>query len=144
MACSSCGTKSGGSCSPAGCKGNGGCSTGGCNALNVYDWFKDMDFPEGYTPFNVVEVRFKGSRKEFFKNSNNIDLFTGDYVVVNSSVGFDVGTVSATGEIVRLQLKKYRVPENHDELPSIQRVATEKDLEKHEAAKEKEDSMLER
>jgi len=144
MSCSSCGTKSGGSCSPAGCKGNGSCSTGGCNALNVYDWFKDMDFPEGYTPFNVVEVRFKGSRKEFFKNSNNIDLFTGDYVVVDSSVGFDVGTVSATGEIVRLQLKKYRVPENHDELPSIQRVATEKDLEKHEAAKEKEDSMLER
>ncbi len=144
MSCSSCGTKSGGSCSPAGCKGNGSCSTGGCNALNVYDWFKDMDFPEGYTPFNVVEVRFKGSRKEFFKNSNNIDLFTGDYVVVDSSIGFDVGTVSATGEIVRLQLKKYRVPENHDELPSIQRIATEKDIEKHDAAKAKEDDMLER
>ena len=106
MACTSCGTKAGGT--PGGCKSNGTCGTSGCNALNVYDWFKDMDLPTGYKPFNVVEVRFKGSRKEFYRNTNNLDLFTGDYVCVDSSIGFDIGTVSATGEIVRLQLKKDR------------------------------------
>lgn len=103
MACTSCGTKSGGA--PGGCKSNGTCGTSGCNALNVYDWFKDMDLPAGHKPFNVVEVRFKGSRKEFFRNTNNLELYTGDYVCVESSIGFDIGTVSATGEIVRLQLK---------------------------------------
>jgi cell fate regulator YaaT (PSP1 superfamily) len=144
MACSSCGTKSGGSCSPSGCKSNGNCGTGGCNALNVYDWFKDMELPEGFKPFDIVEVRFKGSRKEFFRNTQGLDLFTGDYVVVDSSIGFDIGTVSATGEIVRLQLKKYRVREDSDELPSIQRVATERDMEKYHQCKEREDDLLER
>ena len=144
MGCSSCGTKSGGSCSPAGCKSNGTCGTDGCNALNVYDWFKDMDLPDGQKPFDIVEVRFKGSRKEFFRNSQLIDLFTGDYVVVESSVGFDVGTVSATGEIVRLQLKKYRVREDDEEMRVVQRVATDRDMERYHEAKAKEDEMLER
>lgn len=144
MACSSCGTKSGGSCSPAGCKSNGTCGTDGCNALNVYDWFKDMDLPDGQKPFDIVEVRFKGSRKEFFRNSQLLDLFTGDYVVVDSSVGADVGTVSATGEIVRLQLKKYRVREDDEEMRTIQRVANDRDMERYHEAKAKEDDMLER
>lgn len=144
MSCSSCGTKSGGSCSPAGCKSNGTCGTSGCNALNVYDWFKDMDLPEGHTPFNIVEVRFKGSRKEFFRNSNNIDLFTGDQIVVESSVGFDIGTVSATGEIVRLQLKKYRVREDSNEMLKVLRISNEKELEKLASCKEREDDTLEK
>ncbi len=142
MACTSCGTKAGGT--PGGCKSNGTCGTSGCNALNVYDWFKDMDLPTGYKPFNVVEVRFKGSRKEFFRNTNDLDLFTGDYVCVDSSIGFDIGTVSATGEIVRLQLKKYRVREDSDEMRGIQRVASERDVERMEEAKSKEDQTLER
>lgn len=144
MACSSCGTKSGGSCSPAGCKGNGTCGTDGCNALNVYDWFNDMDLPEGQKPFNIVEVRFKGSRKEFFRNHQYLDLFVGDHVVVDSSIGYDIGTVSATGEIVRLQLKKYRVREDDDEMRKIQRVANERDMEKYEEANSLEDDMLEK
>jgi cell fate regulator YaaT (PSP1 superfamily) len=103
-----------------------------------------MDLPAGHKPFNVVEVRFKGSRKEFFRNTNNLELYTGDYVCVESSIGFDIGTVSATGEIVRLQLKKYRVREDSEEMRSIQRVASEKDLERRTEAKSKEDQTLER
>jgi cell fate regulator YaaT (PSP1 superfamily) len=103
-----------------------------------------MDLPTGHKPFNVVEVRFKGSRKEFFRNTNNLELYTGDYVCVDSSIGFDIGTVSATGEIVRLQLKKYRVREDSEEMRSIQRVASEKDLERRTEAKSKEDQTLER
>ena len=143
MACSSCGTNGGG-CSPKGCKSNGTCGTTGCNALNVYDWFKDMELPYGYQRFNIVEVRFKGSRKEFFRNVNGLDLYTGDYVVVDSSIGFDIGTVSATGEIVRLQLKKYRVREDSEEMRGIQRVATEKDMEKYHESKARENATLER
>ena len=103
-----------------------------------------MDLPTGYKPFNVVEIRFKGSRKEFFRNTNNLELYTGDYVCVESSIGFDIGTVSATGEIVRLQLKKYRVREDSEEMRGIQRVASEKDLERRTEAKSKEDQTLER
>ena len=143
MSCSSCGTKSGG-CAPSGCQSNGTCGTSGCNALNVYDWFKDMDLPDGYKPFDIVEVRFKGSRKEFYRNTHNLDLFTGDYVVCEGSLGYDIGTVSATGEIVRLQLKKYRVREDSEEIAPILRVANEKEMEKYELAKAKENATLEK
>lgn len=143
MACSSCGTKSGG-CAPAGCKSNGTCGTSGCNKLNVYDWFKDMDLPHGQKPFDIIEVRFKGSRKEFYRNSEDLELYVGDYVLTESGFGYDVGVVSATGEIVRLQLKKYRVQEDSAEIKKILRKAGEKELERFEQLKEKENSTLER
>jgi hypothetical protein len=66
MGCGSC-TSQG--CAPAGCKSNGGCSTGGCNKMNTYDWLQDMEDPSFFPSFNIVEVRFKGGRKEFFKNT---------------------------------------------------------------------------
>jgi hypothetical protein len=106
MGCGSCGTTTGES--PKGCKSNGTCGTSGCNKLNTYDWFQDIDLPENYTPFDIIEIRFKGSRKEFFKNVNNLELYTGDAVVVESDLGHDVGHVSLTGELVRLQLKKLK------------------------------------
>ena len=64
MGCGSCGNNNG-SHSP-GCGQNGDCSTGSCNKLNVYNWLSDMILPEDYKPFNIVEVRFKGSKKLFF------------------------------------------------------------------------------
>lgn len=104
MGCGSCGTTGG--CTPAGCKSNGSCSTGGCNKLNVYNWLSDTAMPDNYIPFDVVEIRFKGSRKEFFKNRNGLELYTGDAVVLESEMGYDVGHVSIAGELVRLQLKR--------------------------------------
>ncbi len=144
MGCSSCGTKTGGGCSPAGCKSNGTCGTSGCNALNVYDWFRDMELPDDFVPFNIVEVRFKGSRKEYFRNTEHLELYNGDYIAVESSVGFDVGTVSATGEIVRLQLKKHRIPEDSERLQRILRKASDRDLEKNQEMKDRENTTLER
>ena len=141
MACSSCGTKGS---TPGGCKSNGNCGTSGCNALNVYDWFRDMELPGGDKPFNIVEVRFKGSRKEFFRNPEYLDTYTGDQIVVESSVGYDVGTVSAWGEIVRLQLKKYKVSEDSDQMRNIVRMASEKDLERKKEQDEREAQILER
>jgi hypothetical protein len=104
MGCGNCGS-SGGSCS-TGCGNNGSCGTTACNKLNTYDWLNHMTLPTDYRPFDVVEVRFKGSRKEYYRNSEDLDLYTGDYVVVEAPFGHDVGEVSLSGELVRLQLKK--------------------------------------
>lgn len=143
MACSSCGTKSDG-LAPAGCGSNGNCGTGGCNALNVYDWFKDMDLPDDFERFNIVEIRYKGSRKEYYRNSEKLELYTGDQVITESAIGYDLGEVSAQGEIVRLQLKKQRIREDSENIGKILRKASEKDVEKYNEVKAKENATLER
>ncbi|OYD40504.1 hypothetical protein CHT99_18605 [Sphingobacterium cellulitidis] len=110
--------------------------TSGCNKLDVYDWLVDMDLPSNYKPFDIVEVRFKGSRKEFFINSDNIYLEMGEMVVVEPNTGgYDIGHVSLTGELVRLQLKKNNVkPE--DVIKKVYRKATENDVAKYNLAKD--------
>lgn len=142
MGCSSCGNNNG-SHSP-GCGQNGDCSTGSCNKLNVYNWLTDMVLPEDYKPFNVVEVRFKGSKKLFFRNTENFDLFTGDKVVVESDFGYDLGTISLSGELVKLQLKKYGVDADSDEMRKILRVASEQELSRYNEIKDREPKTLER
>ena len=108
MGCGSCGTASGGK--PSGCKSNGGCSTGGCNRLNVYDWLNDLPLHDGAKPYQVIEVSFnKGSRKEFFRNNTNYILEKKDWITVEGVSGIDLGQVSLTGELVKLQMKKYSV-----------------------------------
>lgn len=142
MGCGSCGTTGG--CSPKGCKSNGTCGTSGCNKLNVYNWLSDMALPEDFKPFNIVEVRFKGNRKHFYRNSPLMDLYTGDYVVVQSETGQDVGQVSLSGELVRLQLKKYNVTEDSEHIKEILRSAHEKDLSRYNELKDREKATLER
>lgn len=94
-----------------------------------------MDMPSSYKPFNIIEVRFKGSRKEFFINHENLYLEMGEMVVVESSTsGYDVGHVSLMGELVRLQLKKNNVKEDAV-LKKVYRKPTPTDVEKYEAAK---------
>lgn len=129
MGCTSCGVSgyTNGS-KVAGCS-SGSCGTGGCNKMNSFDWLSDMDIPVQMR-FNVVEVRFKGGRKEYFRNINGLELYTGDMVVCEMSNGHHVGSVSLQGDLVRLQMKKKQVPIN-DDIKSIFRKATNKDLEKH-------------
>jgi cell fate regulator YaaT (PSP1 superfamily) len=139
MACTSCGS---GGCSTKTADGNssggcgGGCSTGGCNKLNVFDWLSDMD--DVGQPYPIVEVRFKGGRKEFFKNTLQLDLTTGDPIVVEVPNGHHLGFVSLQGELVRLQLSRKNVKEDSEEVRLIYRVATEKDIEKYEEMKVRE------
>lgn len=141
MGCGSCGNNNG-SHSP-GCGNNGSCSTGSCNKLNVYNWLTDVVLPEDYEPFNIVEVRFKGSKKQFYKNVNNIELFTGQKVIVDSDIGYDVGEVSLAGELVKLHLKKYGVDENNSEMRTIRALATDEQVEKYEHYKSLEQKTLE-
>ena len=85
MGCSSCSTGTGDSA--PGCKNNGTCGTSGCNKLNVYDWLTNMTLPAGQHTFDVVEVRFKGTRKDFFRNKENVELHVGDVVAVEAEIG---------------------------------------------------------
>jgi cell fate regulator YaaT (PSP1 superfamily) len=116
----------------AGCNNNGACGTGGCNKMNVFDWLSHMDIPQAER-FDVVEVKFKGGRKEYFRNTNKLELYTGDPVIVDVANGHHLGFVSLQGELVRLQLVKKGV-KNDDTIKSIYRKATDKDLEKHDLA----------
>jgi hypothetical protein len=86
----------------AGCS-SGGCLSGGCNKMNAYDWLSNMDVPRSMR-YDVVEIKFKGGRKEYFRNANNLDLYTGDFVVCEMASGYHIGSVSLQGELVRLQM----------------------------------------
>ncbi len=142
MPCSSCSTGKDGT--PAGCRSNGTCGTGGCNKLNVYNWLSDMQLPNGQHHFPIVEVRFKGSRKEFYHNKENIELRTGDIVAVEASPGHDVGVVSMTGELVRFQLRKKNVSDNPEGLKALYRKAKQNEVEKWNEVKDKENETLHR
>jgi len=136
MGCGSCST--GGGCTPNGCKSNGSCGTGGCQTMEVHDWLSNLDMPSSYKPFQVTEIKFKGSRKEFFLNNDNIYLEIGELVAVEGPTGgFDVGHVSLTGELVRVQMKRRKTPLDQV-TKKIYRKATEADVEKWNAAKEME------
>jgi cell fate regulator YaaT (PSP1 superfamily) len=134
MACATC---SSGSCSTSGCK-SGGCSTGGCNKLNTFDWFGNIVSSVTDPRNSIFEVRFKNNRKGFYRNVNALDIHTGDIVSVESDRGFDIGKISLSGELVRLQMRKKKINSPVEELPKIFRVATEEDIQKLEIAKSRE------
>ena len=103
------------------------CSTRMCSKLKVYDWLQDV--PEGTQINDIVEIRFKNTRKDFYRNVNGLNLKIGDVVAVEASPGHDIGTVSLTGQLVYTQLNKYRVLPNV-EFKKIYRKAKPADVEK--------------
>jgi cell fate regulator YaaT (PSP1 superfamily) len=96
----------------------------------VFDWLGNMSLPEGQTPCDVVEIRFKNSRKEFYRNVNNLTLNVGDVVATESSPGHDIGVVSITGELAKIQLKKKNVSYDSEEIKKIYRKAKQTDIDK--------------
>ncbi|MFC2108963.1 regulatory iron-sulfur-containing complex subunit RicT [Bacteroidota bacterium] len=143
MGCNSCSTDKSGV--PNGCKSNGNCATGSCDKLSVFDWLSNMALPSGQKPLDIVEVRFKNGRKHFFRNVNNFQLNIGEVVAVESSPGHDIGTVSLTGELVRVQMKKKKVAEDDtEEIKKIYRKATQKDIEIWQASRDKEEETQKR
>ncbi len=138
MSCTSCSTGK-----PGGCKSNGGCSTGGCNRMNVHDWLANLPFSDPESNCRIVEVSFnQGSRKDFYRNSSLQYFEKGDIIAVEGVSGFDVGTVSITGELVRLQLKKYGVKEDNTDIKKILRLATDSDIIKWKETKSREQAVL--
>ena len=140
MGCGSCGTGK-----PGGCQSNGGCSTGGCNRLNVHDWLRDLPIDDAESQCKVLEISFKqGSRKEFYRNLTLQHFEKGDYVTVEGVNGFDVGEVSITGELVRIQMKKRGVDEFSAEMKKIVRASNERDIEAFKISKSREADILAR
>ncbi|NCO64784.1 MAG: hypothetical protein GW827_03870 [Flavobacteriales bacterium] len=139
MACNSCTTENGGQ--PKGCKNNGTCGTDSCNKLTVFDWLANMSLPNGEKPFNWVEVRFKNGRKHYYKNTENLTLSIGDVVATQAASGHDIGMVTLTGELVRVQMKRKNIDQEGEEILKIYRKASQKDIDIWSAARDREEPM---
>ncbi len=140
----SCGCKtSGDSTHSCGTKSATGCSSvdtcGNSYKLSVFDWLSNVKSPAKSNEEDYVEVRFKNERKCFFKNTNKLSLGIGSIVTVESSPGHDVGVVSLTGSLVKIQMKKKNFPEN--QALKIYRIANQKDIETWQDARKREDGV---
>ncbi len=142
MGCNSCSTGKDGQ--PKGCKNNGTCGTDGCNKLTVFDWLSNMSLPSGEKPFDIVEVRFKNSRKEFFRNTENLSISIGDIVATQAQSGHDIGMVTLTGELVKVQMKKKKADSNADEILKLYRKASQKDIDVWQKVRDREEEIKKR
>ncbi len=107
--------------------------------LNTYDWLADV--PGNNATTDLVEVQFKNTRKGYYHNVNNLDLKKGDIVAVEANPGHDIGVVTLTGQLVRLQIKKANIKSPED-IRRIYRIAKEADMEKYAAAKAREHATI--
>ena len=126
MGCSNCGTADG---KPGGCQSHGSCGSGSCNRMNVYDWLSNLPIHDLSSECRVMEISFnQGSRKDFYRNTTTQIFEKGEMVSVEGVSGFDVGSVSLTGELVRIQMKKKTVDEFHPDMKKVLRRASDRDL----------------
>jgi cell fate regulator YaaT (PSP1 superfamily) len=100
-----------------------------------------MSLPNGEAPFDCVEVRFKNGRKEFYRNTEKLSLSIGDIVATEASPGHDIGIVTLTGELVKIQMKKKGVAVTSPEIAKIYRKASQKDIDIWSASRDKEEGM---
>jgi len=108
--------------------------------LNTYDWLRDI--PGNAETTDLVEVQFKNTRKGYYHNVNNLDLKKGDIVAVVASSGHDIGVVTLTGRLVKLQIRKANL-KSPDDIKRIYRIAKPVDMDKYHEAKSREhDTMI--
>jgi len=111
--------------------------------MNVHDWLMNLPFSDPESNCRVVEISFnQGSRKDYYHNATLQYFDKGELVTVEGVSGFDVGEVSMTGELVRLQLKKHRMPEDSADMRKIIRRAGQIDIEKWRESKGRERELL--
>ena len=126
---------------------SGGCGThcGSCTnkatKLDVFDWLKDIE--ESHADTDFIEIQFKNTRKGYFRNTNDLRLEKGDVVAVEATPGHDIGTVTLTGRLVLIQMKKLGLKTDNPEIKRVYRKARPVDLEKADEARAKEqDTMI--
>lgn len=142
------GCGSAGGCSTGGCSTGGGCSSGGCGCsskekMSTFDFLNDLMSPPSEKA-ELVEVSFKGgTRKEFFRNTENLEIYPGQYVAVQAQTGHDVGKISLTGLLAELQLKKKKIKPK-TEYMKLYRIASENDIARLQEARKSEESALEK
>jgi len=118
--------------------------TRGCGTSSVFDWLYQIDAPQSENS-NLIEVQFKGDRKDFYANLENIDVSSGDWVAVQGDKsGHDIGKITMKGELVDLQIKRKNRDLEKEPLKKLYRIATETDLEKWKNANQKEKEVLEK
>lgn len=139
MSCNSCSSGGGKS---GGCKMNGTCNKSGCNKLEVYDWLSNIELPSGQQPYNIIEVRFKNSRKDFYRNTLDKVLQAGDVIVVDALKGYDVGVVSVSGELAKIQVAKKRKNFKPLEAKKVIRIAEQRDMDLWLKARDKEKDLM--
>lgn len=139
MGCGSCSTGKDGQ--PKGCKNNGTCGTDGCNKLTVFDWLSNMSLPNGQQAFNYVEVRFKNGRKDFYENTGDLVLCIGDVVATEAPSGHDIGIVTLTGELVKVQMKKKKTKVDDPDILKVYRKANQHDIDVWQQARDREEKM---
>lgn len=141
MACTACSSGTNPDGSPRGCGSKGSCGTGSCNRLSTFDWLSHLGIDDS-KPTHFVEVSFKeGMSKGFYRLKPGLQVFTGDNVAVETKSGYDVGRITLSGELVRLQMKKKRVQEKHVH-HDVLRIANFRDLERMFDARSKEKEIL--
>ncbi len=113
-----------------------------CNKLDAHDWLRNIKPPDNYPFSDIVEVRFKNSRKEFFRTTPDLEVEPGDIVAVEASPGHDIGIVTLTGEVVKLQLKSKKVNLQTTDFRKVYRKAKVSDIEKWVGAVKQEDSTM--
>lgn len=114
----------------------------GCCKLDGFDWLKNIDLPTTTKSFDCVEVRFKNSRKEFYRLPDGLEFETGDIVAVEASPGHDLGLVSLTGETARIQMKRKGIDSQATDIKKLYRRAKTYDIEKWLQAVDKEDRTM--
>ena len=121
-------------------RGLGKCACGRQDRqLNTYDWLADV--PGNNDDTDLVEVQFKNTRKGYYHNVNNLDLKKGDIVAVEASPGHDIGVVTLTGRLVKLQIKKANI-RSADDIKRIYRIAKQVDMDKYYEAKAREHATM--
>jgi len=114
----------------------------GCAKLDSINWLEDIDLPAGQKQFDCVEVRFKNSRKEFFRINTDYDINQGDFVAVEASPGHDIGIVTLVGEACRIQMRKKSVDPASENIRKVYRKARATDIEKWIISVESEDNTM--
>ena len=142
MSCASCSSK--GSGTPLGCNNNGTCGTDSCNKLTVFDWLGNMQTPQDSSIFNIVEVRFKNSRKSFHSLPKQVKLVVGDPVIIEVENGYDLGLVTLTGDLVRFQMKKKKIAIDSEMVTKILRKANQEEIDKWHFLRDKEPQIQKR
>lgn len=125
-----------------------GCDRGLCHRacgrqdkqLNTYDWLEDI--PGNTDTTDLVEVQFKNTRKGYYHNVNKIELHKGDIVAVEANPGHDIGVVTLTGKLVKLQIKQAGVIKSPDDIKRVYRIAKDVDMQKYKEAKAREHATM--
>ena len=136
MSCSNCANGSKGT--PRGCKSNGTCGSDSCNKLTVFDWLENMQLAEDQEECPFVEVRFKNSRKEFFRIPKDLKLQSGNLVITKADSGYDLGRITLAGPLVGIQMKRKKIDRKSEKIGVLLRIANTQEIDRWHELRNKE------